>query len=564
MSISRSFQTASAYGVAILLAVAGSAGAQAAISPGDSVSRVIAGNSAESVFVALRDGDYAKLDIAHSSGLVINVIRPNGSLLRPFITPDLRGTHSIPFVAEGAGRYAVAVRNTEAAAAKYTVVFREAFSLDERTRAVPAKDEAVSPRISAIRQQIDSGKTSTADFWSAITREGTPLVEPYDAGFDLVTFLWRAEGDTRNVFLVATFSVPGPPNEELHRIGSTDIWYLTLKLPKGARFRYQLEPNRPSTSGVARVTRQIDAFNRGSRFECPSGASKYRCWSIAELPEASPQQWLAKRTGVPTGTITQDTIHSAIQNVYRPLTVYTPAGYTSGKEPYSLVVLFDGDEYLEPDWHGPETWDNLIAAGGIQPFIVVMVHNLPGRRLYDLVANPTFGNFMATELVPWVWAHFNVSHKAGETVIGGASAGGFGATYMGLAHPEVFGKVLSMSGAFWWSPEHNGGICAGACPDPNGEPAFTNRDATTEPNWLAQLALKQPAARAQFYLAAGTFEFDASGTAAGILEENRHLRDILRARNYPVVFHQFVGGHDDLSWRGLLGDGLLSLLKISR
>jgi len=30
------------------------------------------------------------------------------------------------------------------------------------------------------------------------------------------------------------------------------------------------------------------------------------------------------------------------------------------------------------------------------------------------------------------------------------------------------------------------------------------------------------------------------------------------------VFQQFVGGHDDLSWRGALGDGLLSLLGVPR
>jgi len=189
-----------------------------------------------------------------------------------------------------------------------------------------------------------------------------------------------------------------------------------------------------------------------------------------------------------------------------------------------------------------------------------MVDNLPGRRLFDLVANPVFGDFMAKELVPWARAHYNVSRKASETVIGGASAGGFGATYLGLAHPEVFGKVLSMSGAFWWSPEHNGGICAGACADPSGKPQVISRDVTTEPNWIAQLALKRPPSNTQFFLATGTFEFDAAGSGGGILEETRHLRDILRAKNYRVVFQQFVGGHDDLSWRGAMADGLLNLL----
>lgn len=538
--------------------------AQSKISLGDSITRQVAAQSKENLFFSLHDADYVRMEVTHPSGLRVNVIKPDGSLLRAFITPDVQGSHPIAFVAEGAGQYSIAITNTTSASAQYSIVFREGVALDARIRSDPSPDEVRSPRIEALRQQLDSGKTTTARVWDAIKREGTPIVEPFDTLYDLVTFVWRQQGETRNVFVVATVTLPGDPEIAMRQLGSTDIWYSTVKLPKGARFRYQLEPNRPTLPGILRVTRQMDPLNSHPRWECPTDASKYRCWSIGELPEAAPQQWVVKRAGVRGGLIAKDSIHSARQNVNRALTIYTPAGYTSRGKPYPLLVLFDGDEYLDPDWAGLNTWDNLIAAGKIQPMIVVMVDNLPGRRLFDLVANPTFGNFMASELVPWVWSHYNVSHKPSETVIGGASAGGFGATYLGLAHPEVFGKVLSMSGAFWWSPEHNGGICAGACSDPQGKPAVSDRSVATEPNWMAQLALKQPPSRTEFFLATGTFEFDAVGSSGGILEETRHLRDILRAKNHRVVFKQFVGGHDDLSWRGAMADGLQSLLGVQR
>jgi enterochelin esterase family protein len=427
---------------------------------------------------------------------------------------------------------------------------------------ISSGDSVLSPRIRQIRRQVDSGRTNTADFWSVVAKEGTPLVEPFDANYDLVTFLWRAEPDTKNVYVVASMGVPNGPNDALQRLGTTDIWYLTLPLPKGARFSYGLEPNRPSP-GHERTTRQADPLNRGVMYDCDS-PSKFDCRSIGELPEAPPQPWAAKRAGDAAGKIEKQTIHSALQNVDRDLTVYTPAGYARTGKPASLFVLFDGDQYLDSTWRGPETWDHLISAGKIPPTVVVMVHNLPSRRVFDLVANPTFGNFMANELVPWVRRHYNVSHESARTLVGGASAGGFGAAYLGLAHPEVFGNVVSVSGAFWWSPEHNGGICAGACKDSAGKPAVTNRDATTEPNWIAQLALKRPAAPVKFYLAAGTFEFDRDGTAGGILEETRHLRDILRAKNYQVIYQQFVSGHDGLSWPGAMANGLQSLLGGAR
>ena len=536
---------------------AGRTAAARTISRGDTVASRLAGHSAESLLVALRDGDYVSLTVTHPAGLAMSVMRPGGARLRPFVMPAMQGVSPIAFVAEGAGRYAVAATNDGDAAVQYTIVFQERLSLDERTRPIPWRDGVSSPRIEGLRRQIDSGDTSTAGFWSAIAREGTPLVEPLDANYDLVTFLWRAEGDTRNVFVNASVNAS---HDALHQLGNTDVWYLTLKLPKGARFSYQLEPNRPSDPEMDQVTAQSDPLNRGPKMNCPSGASKYRCRSVGELPEAAPQPWIAKRQGVAEGQIEKHTVHSVLQNADRDLTVFTPAGYTPRGRACSLVFLFDGDDYLDPDWSGPNTWDNLIATGTIPPTIVVMVHNLPRRRLFDLVDNKTFGDFMARELAPWVWAPYNVSHEPGRTIIGGASAGGFGATYLGLAHPEVFGGVLSMSGAFWWSPEHNGGICAGACADSAGKPAITNRDATTEPNWVAQFALKQPPSRARFYLAAGTFEFDSMGSGGGLLEETRHLRDILRAKNVRVVFRQFVGGHDDVCWRGVMAEGLRSLL----
>jgi enterochelin esterase family protein len=546
------------------LSAAASASAQTMISSGDSATRALGPQASESLFVALHDADYIRLDVTNPQGFRINVVKPGGSLLRAFITPEVEGQNPIAFVAEGAGRYAIAVTNTTATSAKYSIVFRENVSLDARTRPDTAQDALRSPKVEAIRLALDSGKTTTARVWEEIGKDGTPIVEPYDSLYDLVTFFWRQQGETKNIYLVATILTAGPPNDTFRQLGTTDIWYLSVKLNKGARFRYQLEPNRPSLPGIIRVTRQIDPLNHGAKYGCPAGASKFRCWSIGELPEATRQQWIERRAGVQEGRITRDSIHSTIQDVTRPLIIYTPAGYLPRGEPYSLLVLFDGDEYLDPDWGGDNTWNNLIAARKIKPMVVVMVDNLPGRRLFDLVANAAFGGFMAKELVPWVRSHYNVSHKPSETVIGGASAGGFGATYLGLAHPEVFGKVLSMSGAFWWSPEHNGGICAGACAAPDGKPAVSDRSVATEPNWMAQLALKQPSSHTVFYLSTGTFEFDAAGSAGGILEETRHLRDILRAKNQRVVFHQFVGGHDDLNWRGAMADGLQSLLGVSR
>ena len=69
-----------------------------------------------------------------------------------------------------------------------------------------------------------------------------------------------------------------------------------------------------------------------------------------------------------------------------------------------------------------------------------------------------------------------------------------------------------------------------------------------------------PRSNVRFFIEAGTFENDVGGTGGQILEESRHLRDVLRARGYEVSYREFVGGHDQLTWRGSLADGLIALI----
>ena len=74
--------------------------------------------------------------------------------------------------------------------------------------------------------------------------------------------------------------------------------------------------------------------------------------------------------------------------------------------------------------------------------------------------------------------------------------------------------------------------------------------------------LASPKLPLRFYLGAGTFEIDRDGGGGNILESTRHLRDVLLAKGYQVHYQQFVGGHDGLSWRGTLADGLIELLGV--
>jgi enterochelin esterase family protein len=208
----------------------------------------------------------------------------------------------------------------------------------------------------------------------------------------------------------------------MHRLADTDLWYWTVKLPKGARFSYRISPNDPLVSGGPRAdqrdaTLQSDPLNP-RRLECSPDATRFECRSLAELPGAPSQPWLVKKAGTPEGKLASQTIHSDIQKLDREVSIYTPAGYTPNGTPNRLLMLFDGDEYLSPQWDITVTMDNLIAAHKIPPTVVVLVFNSDAGRLKDLVANPEFADSVAKEIIPWVRAKYNVTHDAVQTAVG--------------------------------------------------------------------------------------------------------------------------------------------------
>ncbi len=336
----------------------------------------------------------------------------------------------------------------------------------------------------------------------------------------------------------------------MKRLAETDVWYLTVKLPKGARFAYTLSPNDPLTFGGPRAaermaTARADPLNP-RRWGCKSAASEFECMSSAELPGAVPQPWTIPNPGTPSGKIDKQKITSEILKNERNLSVYTPPGYRADGAPYALLVVFDESSYLS--WvPTPVILDNMIAASKIPPVVAVLIAN-PSQesRSKELPPNPDFADFLAKELIPWTHAHYNVTSDPRQTVVAGSSYGGIAATYAGLRHSEIFGNVLCQSGSFWWAPER-------AHPE-------KLVDSSIEGGWLAKQFIKSRKLPLTFYMDAGWFEVDMSGTGMGILEPSRHMRDVLLALGYEVHYQESVGGHDYLSWRGTLADGLIALI----
>ena len=242
------------------------------------------------------------------------------------------------------------------------------------------------------------------------------------------------------------------------------------------------------------------------------------------------------------GEIVEATIPSKIYAAGRHAWAYTPANYpASCAGGCNFIVAFDGAMYLGA-MPIPETLDSLVAEGRIAPTVAVLVDNgAPPGRLQDLANSQRFASFVADELVPWAQAHYSVTHAPDHTIIVGASAGGLAAAYIAFKYPALFGNVLSQSGAFWRGNEGS-----------NAPPY----------EWLTQQYATSPRAHIRFFLDVGSKETVGAlnGAAPSLLDANRRLRDVLRAKGYSIEYLEVPGGvHSFETWRGRLPIGISAL-----
>jgi enterochelin esterase family protein len=526
--------------------------AQQSLKLKEPVGRQLSSGSVQSYTIDLKAGDYVANLLDQHGRTDLTILAPDGSPVRHSPGPAEDGKRLCVFIADTPGTYRIEVTTSAIQPVSFELTLNQVLSLDERLKPKPWQDPNPSPRMEALRKQAASGNADIKAFWKQATAEGTPLVESIekDPQHQLVTFLWRGTSDTRNVFPNGSFKVGGryPLDYVFHQIPLTDVWYLTVRLPTGARFTYGLSVNDPLVFNGFQperfATTQVDPLNP-HRWGCAPDATRYDCQSMAEIKGAVPQPWIVKNSNVAAGTIEKQKIHSELLKNDHNLSIYLPAGYKANATPYDLVVIFDESAYLTKV-PTPVILDNLIAASKIPPTVAVLIAN-PSQesRNEELTPNPKFADFLAKELVPWIHAHYNVTGDPGKTVVAGSSLGGLAAAYVGYRHPEVFTNVLCQSGSFWWAPDHSGAI-------PDG--------VITEPGWMAKQFIASSKLPLKFYIDAGAFEFDSNGTGGGILETSRDMRDVLLAKGYEVYYQQFVGGHDYLGWRGTFADGLMDLI----
>jgi enterochelin esterase-like enzyme len=208
---------------------------------------------------------------------------------------------------------------------------------------------------------------------------------------------------------------------------------------------------------LAIVASGLMLFAQGPKPPSPSPNSQYRLG-----PDSLPQE------GVPKGEIRGpftllSKVYPGTQHTYW---IYVPAQYDPAI-PASLMIFNDGQAFKDPegDLRAENVMDNLIYRREIPVMIGVFIN--PGRARDQPEPNaqewgdhttnrPTeyntpddrYARVITEELLPVLYAQYDISKDPEQHGIGGSSSGAIAAFAVAWERPDDFRKILSIAGSF--------------------------------------------------------------------------------------------------------------------
>ena len=156
---------------------------------------------------------------------------------------------------------------------------------------------------------------------------------------------------------------------------------------------------------------------------------------------------------VPHGEVRTVNYYSKVEEAWRPLMVYTPAGYNESKQSYPVVYIQHGGGEDHRGWmeqgRTANILDNLIASGKAVPMIVVSSNSNVRARSggmgfgagYSWDGMQTFRSELIDNVIPFVEKNYRVKKDRKSRAMCGLSMGGGQSFYIGLRDPEVFANV---------------------------------------------------------------------------------------------------------------------------
>ena len=256
--------------------------------------------------------------------------------------------------------------------------------------------------------------------------------------------------------------------------------------------------------------------------------------------------------GVPQGTLSERMVHVS-KKVYAGMEtnywVYLPARYDPS-EPAALMIWQDGhllvgrnDEAICILCPGLvrilEVTDNLLYRGEIPVMVHLFIQpgTLDGQNLrsvqYDSVTD-RYPRFLVEELLPEVYAKYNIRRDGYSHAIQGQSSGGIAAFNAGWHYPEQFSRIAVQHGTFT------------AVAFRNQEPEAAHE----YPTWVR----REPKKNLRVWISHGTEDYENEWGSWPT--QNLQMANSLKFRGYDFRYHLGNGDHHAAIWAAKLPDAL--------
>jgi enterochelin esterase-like enzyme len=246
---------------------------------------------------------------------------------------------------------------------------------------------------------------------------------------------------------------------------------------------------------------------------------------------------------------------------------------------YALHGFFIGAEQWANEIHVPQTIEGAFAQGAHEMIVV-----LPDSKTLHLgsmysssITTGDFENFIASDVVSYVDAHYRTLPARESRGLVGHSMGGYGATRIGMKHADVFGSLYIMSPCCLSArpppadvefskkleairtPDDFAGLpffarasfasAAAWSPNPNNPPFYLDlptRNGEPRPDVIARWTANAPLAFIDQYIAGlrryAAISIDV-GDQDGLRVDTATLHDVLTNYHITHTFEQYSGTH---------------------
>jgi len=239
-------------------------------------------------------------------------------------------------------------------------------------------------------------------------------------------------------------------------------------------------------------------------------------------PDYQPDRWLVPQEVRPAGRVLRLRVPTNKFGAQRQVLVYSPPGL--GETPLPTIYFQDGKAYY--GWGRVcQVLDRLLAANLVGPAHLVFM--TPAQRTVEYAFNDAYLDHVVTEVLPAVEAR---APSDGERTAWGASLGGLCSAHLAWSHPDLFGRVVSQSGAYLFSADMDFSF-----PFAGGE-SFRQRVLAEGPQRIA------------WHLQWGSLEWLAGS--------NERLAATLLGQGATVQRVVSHAGHNWVNWRNGLAGGL--------